>query len=191
MLSIYSNDTYTYLEEFPINLVHQLPEVSGHAASKIIVINLQYGASFSGPGNDVFRFDRAVGEPSEAHNSNFLHPCFYYYDKLPTGRLWEFKLSEVNVHVELLYYLQWTDYNITPFVVRVYNTGWHSSAFTWFPNRLLDSLVVECWHEVREVLGSIPSQGPRHTKDVIKMVLVVHLFSTQNWKEKYWFFLKN
>jgi len=23
------------------------------------------------------------------------------------------------------------------------------------------------------------------------MVLVVHLFSTQNWKEKYWFFLKN
>ena len=33
---------------------------------------------------------------------------------------------------------------------------------------LLDSLVVECWHRVREVPGSIPSQGPRHTKDVIK-----------------------
>ena len=35
-------------------------------------------------------------------------------------------------------------------------------------HRLLDSLVVECWPRVREVLGSIPSQGPRHTKDVIK-----------------------
>ena len=32
----------------------------------------------------------------------------------------------------------------------------------------LDSLVVECWLRVREVLGSITSQGPRHTKDVIK-----------------------
>ena len=37
-------------------------------------------------------------------------------------------------------------------------------------NRLLDSLVVECWHRVREVPGSIPSQGPRHTKDVLKIV---------------------
>ena len=46
--------------------------------------------------------------------------------------------------------------------------------------RLLDSLVVECWLRVREVLGSIPSQGPRHTKDVIKMVPVVPLFSTQH-----------
>ena len=35
---------------------------------------------------------------------------------------------------------------------------------------LLDSLVVECWYRVREVPGSIPSQGPRHTKDIIKMV---------------------
>ena len=52
-------------------------------------------------------------------------------------------------------------------------------------NRLLDSLVVECWLRVREVPGSIPSQGPRHTKDVMKMVPVVH------WKGKYWLFLKN
>ena len=42
-------------------------------------------------------------------------------------------------------------------------------------NRLLDSLVVECWHRVQEVLDSIPSQGPRHTKDVIKMVPIVPL----------------
>ena len=56
---------------------------------------------------------------------------------------------------------------------------------------LLDSLVVECWLRVREVPGSIPSQGPRHTKDVIKMVPVVSLFSTQHYKRKYWLFLKN
>ena len=30
---------------------------------------------------------------------------------------------------------------------------------------LLDSLVIECWHQVRVVPGSIPSQGPRRTKD--------------------------
>ena len=49
-------------------------------------------------------------------------------------------------------------------------------------NRLLDSLVVECWLRVREVPGSISSQGPRHTKDVIKMVPVVPLFSTEHSK---------
>ena len=37
---------------------------------------------------------------------------------------------------------------------------------------------------VREVPGSIPSQGPRHTKDVIKMVQVVPLFSTEHSKGK-------
>ena len=36
--------------------------------------------------------------------------------------------------------------------------------------RLLDSLVVKYWYRVQEVPGSIPSQGPRHTKDVIKMI---------------------
>ena len=47
-------------------------------------------------------------------------------------------------------------------------------------HRLLDSLVVECRLRVWEVLGSIPRQGPRHTKDVIKMVPVVPLFGTQH-----------
>ena len=50
--------------------------------------------------------------------------------------------------------------------------------------RLLDSLVVQCWLRVREVPGSIPSQGPRHTKDVIRMVPVVPLFSTEHSKGK-------
>ena len=35
---------------------------------------------------------------------------------------------------------------------------------------------------VLEVPGSIPSQGPRHTKDIIKMEPVVPLFSTQHVK---------
>ena len=59
------------------------------------------------------------------------------------------------------------------------------------PYRLLDSLVVESWLWVREVPGSTPSQGPRHTKDVIKLVPEVPLFCTQHWKGKYWLFLKN
>ena len=45
----------------------------------------------------------------------------------------------------------------------------------------------ECWR----VPGLIPSQGPRHTKDVIKMVPVVPLFSTEHSKGKYWLFIKN
>ena len=50
--------------------------------------------------------------------------------------------------------------------------------------KFLDSLVVECWLRVREVPGSILSQGPHHTKDVIKMVPVVPLFSTEHSKGK-------
>ena len=46
--------------------------------------------------------------------------------------------------------------------------------------RLLDSLVVEYWRRVREVPGSIPSQGPRHTKDVIERVPAVPLFTTEH-----------
>ena len=41
-------------------------------------------------------------------------------------------------------------------------------------------ITVQCQLRVREVPGSIPSQGPRHTKDVIKMVPVVPLFSTEH-----------
>ena len=61
----------------------------------------------------------------------------------------------------------------------------------WIKSRLHDSLKEECWHKVQEVPGSIPSQGPRHTKGVIKMVTVVPLFSTEHYKGKYWLLLKN
>ena len=42
------------------------------------------------------------------------------------------------------------------------------------------SIAEWCWHPVQEIQGSIPSQGPRHTKDFIKMVPVVPLFGTQH-----------
>ena len=49
-------------------------------------------------------------------------------------------------------------------------------------HHLLDSLVVECGLQVQEVQGLILSQGLRHTKDVIKMVPVIPLFSTDDLK---------
>ena len=80
-------DKFVYLEEYPTNLLHELPERTGHNVtdSGLIVIILEYGDDLFGPGKDVFRLDRAVGEARRAHRSNFLHPLFYYYEKLPTG----------------------------------------------------------------------------------------------------------
>jgi hypothetical protein len=86
---------FEYLEEFPINLIDELYKNAGHNATRIIAIVMEYGKDFSGPGNDIFRIDRATGEPAEAHHSNFLHPVFYYYDKLPTGMLvWDSKVAD-------------------------------------------------------------------------------------------------
>ena len=50
-------------------------------------------------------------------------------------------------------------------------------------HRLIDSLVVECWLRVRKVKSLIPSQGPRHTKDVIKMVPVDKEVMDKIWYE--------
>jgi hypothetical protein len=77
--------TFDYLEEFPVNLLHELPQRTGRQVDRLIVVMLEYGHNFSGPGYDVFRIDRAVGDPWLAHRSNFLHPVLYYYDKLPTA----------------------------------------------------------------------------------------------------------
>ena len=67
-----------------------------------------------------------------------------------------------------------------PQSIPIYRVSIIIRVFTITRYRLLDSLVVECWLRVREVPGSIPSQGPSHTKDVIKMVPVVPLFSTEH-----------
>lgn len=49
----------------------------------MLVMNMEYGKGFSGPGKDIFRSDRATGEPADAHTSNFLHPVFYFYAEPP------------------------------------------------------------------------------------------------------------
>ena len=51
---------------------------------------------------------------------------------------------------------------------------------TYVLGDLFANLVVECWHRVWEVPGLIPSQGPRHIKNVMKMVPVVPVFSTEH-----------
>ena len=78
--------TFDHYEDFPINLVHEFPEHSGRKTSRVLVVVMEYGQDFSGPGKDIFRYDRATGEPSEAHTSNFLHPVLYYYETLPTSK---------------------------------------------------------------------------------------------------------
>eukprot|EP00795_Rhopilema_esculentum_P009136 gene9136-16798_t len=50
-----------------------------------IVLNLEYGKNFSGPGSDPFKEERAVGEVVDAHLSNFLHPVLYYYSSPVTN----------------------------------------------------------------------------------------------------------
>ena len=77
---------FDHHEEFPINLLHEFSERSGHQATRVLVAVLEYGPDFSGPGKDIFRYDRATGEPSQAHESNFLHPVLYYYERLPSGK---------------------------------------------------------------------------------------------------------
>lgn len=79
------NGKVEYFEDFPIRLVHKFEEYTGRPAGPMIVLNMEYGKDFSGAGKDTFRSDRATGEPSDAHNSNFLHPVFYFYKHPPTA----------------------------------------------------------------------------------------------------------
>ncbi|KAK3705201.1 hypothetical protein QZH41_014001, partial [Actinostola sp. cb2023] len=74
-----------YFEEFPVKLVDKFQEHTGYPTGPMIVLNLEYGKGFSGAGKDTFKPNRATGEPSEAHMSNFLHPVFYFYQKQPTA----------------------------------------------------------------------------------------------------------
>lgn len=71
-------------EEFPVKMIHKFAELTGCNHTRIIVNLMEYGKDFSKPGADVFRQGRAVGSPDIAHESNFLHPVFYYYPELPT-----------------------------------------------------------------------------------------------------------
>lgn len=56
-------------------------EMTSHHGNRHIILNMQYGLNYSGPGKDVLSEDRAIGDASSADKSNFLHPVFYYYSK--------------------------------------------------------------------------------------------------------------
>lgn len=84
-ISISGGKSFELLQEFPVHLLARLEEVTGREAGEVVVALMEYGPDFSGPDKDTFRVDRATGDPLDAHRSNFLHPVFYYYRKLPTG----------------------------------------------------------------------------------------------------------
>jgi len=77
-------ESFQVYEEFPVKMIHQFAELTGCNHTRIIVQLMEYGKDFSSPGADVFRPGRAVGDAEVAHESNFLHPVFYYYPELPT-----------------------------------------------------------------------------------------------------------
>ncbi|CAB3988191.1 FAD-dependent oxidoreductase domain-containing 2-like [Paramuricea clavata] len=77
---VYVNDGQAiYIEEFPSKLLDQLESYSGLPSGPTIVVNMEYGKTFSGAGRDTFHEDRATLDPSRAHISNFLHPVLYFY----------------------------------------------------------------------------------------------------------------
>jgi len=77
-------ESFQVYEEFPVKLIHKFAEMTGCNFTRMIAQVMEYGPNFSGPGADVFRSGRAVGDSDVAHESNFLHPVFYYYSELPT-----------------------------------------------------------------------------------------------------------
>ncbi|XP_078577252.1 FAD-dependent oxidoreductase domain-containing protein 2-like isoform X2 [Branchiostoma floridae x Branchiostoma japonicum] len=80
------NDTgAVYLEEVPVQLLPQLETATGHLApNKVIVMVMEFGKNFSGPGTDPLRRGTATTVPKNAHLAGFLHPVLYYYSHLPT-----------------------------------------------------------------------------------------------------------
>lgn len=85
--------TFEYLEEYPIGVLQDLEWRTGRKMQDgLFVIMMEYGKNFSGPDKDVFYYNRAVGEPEHAWQSNFLHPVIYYYKQLPTGKQCFFSL---------------------------------------------------------------------------------------------------
>lgn len=79
-------DEFEYYKDFQLNNLHNFESLTGHKVKDVLIIMLNYGKSFSKPGNDVLRIDRATGVLEEAHHSNFLHPQFFYYKKLPSSK---------------------------------------------------------------------------------------------------------
>ena len=40
-----------YLEEYPIRLLPRLEEITGYKFDNLLILNMQYGMNYSGPGN--------------------------------------------------------------------------------------------------------------------------------------------
>ena len=68
-----------------MGLLPQFTAITGHPLGRHIVVVLEYGQNYSGPGNDVFKETRATGFAHRAYRSNFLHPVLYYYERPITG----------------------------------------------------------------------------------------------------------
>ena len=71
----------TYLEAIPCALGSRVSEITGYRSDgPMMLVAMEYGKNFSGPGKDPFHDDRVTGENLEAHKSNFLHPVLYHYN---------------------------------------------------------------------------------------------------------------
>jgi thioredoxin reductase len=79
------NGTVVYLEEVPIQTLPAIESMTGHSAGPLVLWNFQYGPDYSGPGKDVLREDRAIGDAFQGDRSNFLHPVLYYYKQFPSS----------------------------------------------------------------------------------------------------------
>lgn len=77
--------------------LHRLAENTGvKVEGHVFAFVFEYGRNFSGPGKDPFREDRASSSVSMAFDSNFLHPVYYNFEKLPDGKSRLMVLSNVN-----------------------------------------------------------------------------------------------
>lgn len=78
--------TFQHYQSLPLQKLAEASTITGrNFTSEVIVMVMQYGPNFSGPGKDVFMESRSTANPHQAHKSNFLHPVLYYYKELPTG----------------------------------------------------------------------------------------------------------
>ncbi|XP_041855468.1 FAD-dependent oxidoreductase domain-containing protein 2 [Melanotaenia boesemani] len=71
-----------YIEEFLLQALPQFSSISGHKVSSqgLLVVVMQYGKKKI----DYLGRGRAETDWTKAWQSNFLHPVFYFYDRLPT-----------------------------------------------------------------------------------------------------------
>ena len=56
-----------------------LKEMTGHHGNWLIILNMQYGLKYSGPGKDILSEDRAIGNASSVDKRAFLHDHHFLY----------------------------------------------------------------------------------------------------------------